>query len=271
MVSVCLNCVLFTLKDREVKDNKYVQIFTLWLSQLIRDGGMRSTDALYLYIDTETMNYLDSNFAFCNLIRIIPFNLKIFKFEQPATLLDGMMLKYVYNMYEQDIYMYCDIDILFVKSIHLLIDTMKPNTLCLHVEGTIHDTNYGEAFTPDELELLKGNNPGFSAGKFIIYGKELHEEFVTQITALKNSITTPPFYTLEQPILNKVMYNIDISKIILDIATLSHLSISTNNNTFTEQTVLLDMMGIPGDDTFHFDKVLNAYIVLRSGIPMYNI
>jgi hypothetical protein len=271
MLSVCLNCVLFTLKGREVKDNKYIQIFTLWLSQLIRDGGMRSTDALYLYIDTETMKYLDSDFAFSNLIRILPCNLKIFRFEQPATLLEGMMLKYVYNEYEQDVYMYCDIDILFVKQMNLLLETLKINTLCLHIEGNIHEKMYGEAFTPKELENLEQNNPGFSAGKFILYGKELHKEFFSQIIALKSSIQTPDFYTLDQPIFNKVIYVIDLNKIHLDVVTLCEISISTNNNIFTSKTILLDLMGIPGDGEFHFNKVLSSYIVLRSGIPMYNI
>jgi len=264
--SVCINCVLFTLKNADIKLNKYIQIFQMWLSRLIADGGMFNSDAIHLYIDTETANYLNSDLICNTLIQKFPGDFHIFAFPPPETLLDGVMYRYQYQDYKQDIYMYCDIDILFVKSIHLITDSLSPNTIYVHNEGPLTDPNYGAAFTENEITKFQENTVGFSCGKFIIYGKDIHLILFNNITHLR-SISNEVYYTLDQPYFNKVIYLMLTNNVCqINMEILQNPIISLNFHGFSKDTILLDAMGQPGDGIFHFDKLFQYYIMLHSGI-----
>jgi len=262
--TICLNCLLFTLKGSDVKTNKYIPIFNMWLSRLITDGGIRNSDTIHFYVDTPTIEYLKTDIVFTQLIQKCPCEFQVYTFPEPETILDGMMYRFKFLDYTQDIYMYCDIDILFVKSIHLLTKSLNPNTIYIHNEGKLSNQNYGAAFTKEELDESSEKMPGFSSGKFIIYGKELHKNFFEIVTNIRN-LSNQVYYTLDQPYFNKAIYYMILNKLCsINFDLIRAPIISVNGRDFTSDTVLLDAMGIPGDGEFHFNKLLDMYIILHS-------
>ena len=266
-MSLCLNCVCYTIKGRDVNQNRYIQIFNMWLSQLMLCGDLQASDAIYFYSDTETIKYLQSDTSHTAIVDKLKCTFKIFSHPPPECLADGMMLRFGFNEYTQDIYMYCDIDVLIVNSLHSVTNSMKPNTIYVHNEGLLTDKNYGAAFQQYELEKFVATSPGFSSGKFFIYGKELHKMFFSALLNLYTTLSDKTFYTADQPYFNKIVYHFMNNKICnVDLISLQS-SIKSNLITrFTNNTVFIDLYGVPGDGEFHFNKMIKYYILLRSGI-----
>ena len=266
MSSICLNCVLFTIKGREVKDNKYVPIFQMWLGQLICSGGLSAADAIYFYTDADTLEYLKQTIVFVNLTLKIPCQLRLFVMSQrPASYVEGVMWRFIPNDYSQDVFMYCDIDILFNKSIHLITDAMKDNTICIHREGDITNHEYGNAFKKEELEKLGVGCPGFSAGKFLIKGKTLYKKLLDIAHAIRVEVEYNKIPDInDQHIFNKTIYCLNMNEHTIDFTTLNPPIISTNGFNFQKDlTILLDLMGMYGDGDFHYKKMRDMFILLR--------
>ena len=264
--SVCLDCVLFTLKDKPVKENKYISIFLMWLSVVCKHAGLTAQDAISLKIDKATFDYLNSNVIFVSLLNKAVFQPRITICPVPSTMRDGMMMKYTKIDYTQDIYIYCDIDVMIIKPLTLFVDKLIPNTIYVHAEGLLSEDNYGAAFTKEELATLPGKSNGFSAGKFFIYGKELYTTFMNTVCGLCVD-KSAHYYTIEQPFFNKSLYCLEKNKYNIDLGVLNHKTISVNLHNFSKDTsILIDFMGIPGDGDFHFEKILSAYMMIQSDI-----
>jgi len=158
--------------------------------------------------------------------------------------------------------MYCDIDILILKPLSSLTETIPDNTICVHHEGTIHDTNYGATYTKEELSVLDKIYPGFSAGKFLLGGHQLYIEFMelmnTNIERYSSEISS--YYCVDQPLFNKAVNSLDLTQYTIDMDLLDRSTISTNTTNYTSTTVLLDYMGEPGNGTLHLNKIIEMYI-----------
>jgi len=238
----------------------------MWLSQLHKNGGLTSEDLLNIKIDTDTFKYLNTSFVVNGLIKKLGCPVKFFISTPPETLELGMMLKYAMINYSQSKYMYCDIDILILMPLHLITDAVEFNTICLHNEGTFNDSNYSSAFSEEELTLLSKTTPGFSAGKFIIHGRELHAKF-TNIVFNLFSMRKKTHFTFEQPFFNRAIYCLDLNTEHINTNIMSGNIVSSNgHNMLKTHTVLLDCMGMPGDAKFHFDKIFDLYISLHNEI-----
>ena len=259
MPSICISCVVYTLEGRSPEENQYIHMFLLWFSQLIKSGGLQENDIVYIYMDTYTNEYLNNTIF--SMLKIIPF--KIFIIPQPKTHLEGMMWKYNYNDYSQDIFMYCDIDIYIMKSLHNITNTMKENTIYLCHEGSMEDDNYG-ADIPNE-KVNKKNILGFSAGKFIIYGKEICNNFFNIIHNLCRYDTN--YYTVEQPFFNHaILYISNIPNIQVDIQLLKSIVSFNFHNFQKESTVFLDLAGEPGKGPVHLTKMVQFISLLNCNI-----
>jgi hypothetical protein len=260
-MSLCLDCNLFTIKGKSPKENKYVKIFIMWLSTVLKYGGLSEADLLHLKIDLDTFEYLKSNQTFDELIDIISCSFDISLYIPPTTIHDGMAMRYTKVNYTQDVYMYCDIDILIIKPLRSLYDLLPINTLSVHAEGQLSDDNYGKAFTEEERSTLPSILPGFSSGKFIIHGKELYSQFVDMIMILyKVNHTT--YFTIDQPLFNRAIYL--LIKDPNQLKMIPPTFISSNGQYFTTECILLDAMGMPGDGDMHFDKILNYFTTVNS-------
>jgi len=216
---------------------------------------------LYIKMDSETYDYLKKDLVFRGLQKAAPCPVQIEICPPPANLQEGMMMKYMPIHYAQDVYMYCDIDILIVKPLTSLTGAMKPNTIYVHPEGPLTDPNYGAAFTEEELGELTKTNPfplGYSAGKYSIHGKELYRELMESVTRLFDE-NPKLHYTIDQPFFNKAVH---MGPYTVNEALFNRATISQNYHFYSrDTTVLLDAMGIPGDGDFHFEKLIRFYIL----------
>lgn len=275
-MSICVNAVLFTIKDQLPKENKYIPIFYMWLSQLIKEGGLTEKDTFYLYIDLETLNYLTTEGVFQMLHTKLPFQMKSFVYPPPLTLFDGTMLRFEYHAYTQDIWMYCDIDILILKSLHSLTEQLTPNTIAIHPEGLLKNPDgtancdYGAAFSKTDLDCLMPTAMGLSNGKFMIHGAELHQTLLYIIHSI-HTVENAPFFMFDQCYFNKAIYlMLDQRLCSANVTIFQSPNLSTNGYGLTKQTVLIDAMGIPGDGDFHLNKIIKFYTMINTGV-IYNL
>ena len=256
MKSICLTCLIYTLKDRDVKDNQYINIFYIWLAKVIQSGGLTSRDSLYIIMDQRTIEYHTTNDTVLSvLFDYLPCPFSIVSINPPQTQLEGMMNKYINIVYNEDVYIYCDIDILISNTFQTMISDMKDNTIYVCKEGLLLDKNYSEGFTYETPGL-----PGFSAGKFVILGKELRDLLFKKINDLCDYSTN--FYTLEQPYFNRAIYIHPIDNI-----NTSYLGqfVSFNGDMYEKtRTIFNDVAGEPGDGKKHLDKMIQT-------IPLYFI
>jgi len=254
--TICVDCLLFTLNGKSVNENKYIQIFYYWLSLFNKNSGLTINDFLNIKMDTLTYEHIKNDFLFVSIIKQLKCSCNIILFNPPNSLLEGMIMRYTKINYNQDIYMYCDIDVLIIKSLKML--ELSEDVIYTHPEGYITDDNYGAAFTKEELSFLPLNTLGFSSGKFLINCKKLYNELMDMIHELYIS-NKSEFYTLDQPLFNKAVFNINKYKVI-------PWTICCNGNNFTNDAILLDCMGIPGDGDFHLDKIYKFYIMIMSDL-----
>jgi hypothetical protein len=255
MKSVCISCLVYTLKDSEVKDNMYLDIFYIWLGKLIQSGGLTSSDILQVTIDSRTCKYLETNDNILSiLLEKLPCSFTIVEIPPPANSLEGMMNKYALTEYTQDVYIYCDIDILISSPIHTFLAELNDNTIYFCKESSLSHRNYSEGFT-ESIDKLN-NLPGFSAGKFAIVGRELRDYFFKSIHDLCDYSTN--FYTVEQPFFNKAVYMIPRDKISVDINLLTEYVSFNGNNYKKGKTIFNDMAGDVADGRAHATKIMNA-------------
>jgi hypothetical protein len=243
------------LKDKEPKDNQYLDIFYIWLAKVIQLGGLRETDLLQVIMDSRTCEYLEQTDTIMGLLLDkLPCSFTLVSVEPPANSLEGMMNKYAFTEYTQDVYIYCDIDILISNPFHMMVEQLEEDTMYFCNEGVLSDLNYGDGFS-ESKDILK-NMAGFSAGKFVILGKALRDSFFKTIHDMCDYSTK--FYTVEQPYFNKAIYLIPRDKVNVNTAALTEYVAFNGNGYNKEKTIFNDMAGNVGDGKAHASKIMNA-------------
>jgi len=265
---------LFTLKARDVKLNKYIDMYYVWLFHIIKYAKLKSNDYCVTFIDEDTAEHISKSNTFQWLLSQLP-NFRIIAYKKPVSIKDGIMKRYdideifaassaVSNM--NPYYLHLDIDVLVIKDIRgLFIDDIqneKP-TLYLKKEGQLlNDDYYGELVTEeDKLILTKNgllNMPGFTAGIFGWNKSDNFQDFI-QFIKEKAKNNEKELYTVEQPFFNAAVFHYLFKKqgvfnfAIFENELTGHNQFSTQ---VSDKTVLLNFCGIPGDDSFHWDKIL---------------
>ena len=202
MKSICLSCLVYTLKDRPVKDNAYLDVFYVWLTKVIRFGGLTQNDSLQINIDARTLDYLqETESVLPVLLENIPCPYKFIKFEPPSTQLEGMMNKYTLTDYSADIFVYTDIDIMVMKPLSNFTEQTKEGMLYVCSEGELMHNNYSAGFPAD---FQMAGLPGLSAGKFAFTSKTLRDSFFYCIN--ERCDYSSKHYTVEQPFFNYVAH-----------------------------------------------------------------
>ena len=262
MKSICLSCLLYTLKDKEVKDNMYLDIFYLWLGKVIQSGGLTENDLIQVTMDQRTCEYLETNeTSLPILLEKLPCPFKTIVIEPPSNSLEGMMNKYLITEYSQDVYIYCDIDILISNSLYVLTEKLSKNTFYFCREGSLSDENYCGS---NSSEITDKKLPGFSAGKFIITGKEQRNSFFNTIQGFCDYSTR--FYTVEQPFFNRAIYSLERHIVSIDVDTLTE-HVSFNGNEYSKtNTIFNDMAGNVGDGKSHASKIMTALSLYLAGV-----
>ena len=111
--------------------------------------------------------------------------------------------------------MYCDIDIVVLKSLHNLTEQMEPNKFYVMAEGSMTALDYNAAFSKEKQLTFTENDTGYSAGKFIITSQKIRD-------IIFNEIQTPIFiailfFLFQIPFINQLLkrfaflsiYNLD--------------------------------------------------------------
>jgi hypothetical protein len=259
--TICVYTILYTLATASPAENKYIPIFILWLTQLLRSGGLTTTDRIEVAIDQDTYEWMLNNSILSSLLALTPTPIHFRTMKQPATHLEGMMWKYVSFNYTEDIFFYTDIDILVTNSLHPLVNRMESNKMYVVAEGTIHHPNYGADIDPVFLKSLPDFYPGLSAGKFFITNKELHTSVCRHINTRNKYPTT--FYTVDQPLFNSGLLPVEHIDIHLLVAPI----VALNQDEYSRQsTVLLDFAGEPANGIVHLESMQDAYSLLHTGL-----
>ena len=255
MKSICLSCLIYTLKDQPVKDNAYLDVFYVWLTKVIRFGGLTENDSLQINIDARTLDYLqETESVLPVLLDKIPCPYKFIRFDPPSTHLEGMMKKYTLTDYSADVYLYTDIDIMVINPLSNFTEQTKEGMLYVCSEGELLHNNYSAGF-PEDFE--KAGLPGLSAGKFAFTSKMLRDSFFYCINEKCDYSTN--HYTVEQPFFNIIAHlmppNLRDVDLMLDY-------VSFNGDKFNpETTVFYDNAGCVANG---FEKLRKTVSVLCS-------
>jgi hypothetical protein len=250
-MTFCIYTILFTLADKDPQSNKYVQIFQIWFSQLIKTRAVKNC---VIVIDRRTLSYLKTKEIFNKLILPLRrFSLTFFEFNPPKTLIEGMTYKYSIFDYSEDYLIYTDLDVLIINSLEEF-NFKTAECIYVHAEGPIMDNGYTDAMTDEEKAKLTPFSAGLSAGKFVIKGKILRDQFFKRIKSHIKSDSN--FYSVDQPYFNKAIYEMT-NREIINPHIIMHPYISINCRDLRKEVILIDFMGKPGDDNFHFEKMLD--------------
>lgn len=258
-MSFCVYTILYTLEDKKPEENDYIQMFLIWFAQFIK---VKAASSITLLVDTRTFEYL-KNTAFCILFNKIECNISILHFPVPKTHLDGMKMKYTKFDYNEEYLMYLDIDILVLKPLVGLMDDLSKGVYihreCMN-EKDIEQHGHLDALNEEEKQVVKGFgiNLGASAGKFIIKSKESRDALFQEIhTFIENNPNTT-YYSVEQPIFNRAILCLGPE---LNIGFLNNKYISTNFYNMSNDTILIDLCGEPGNGRNHLYKMIEGLIV----------
>jgi hypothetical protein len=253
MKTLFLNCVLFTLKGQEVRENKYLPIFYVWLSKLVQNGGLTKDDFLLISIDERTLEFIKTT-AKCLAYLLsqlkCPYAFKIFP--SPVTLLDGMRIRYTPHDFKQDVYLYLDIDILIMKSLRLIVDQTAPAKLYVCTEGTLRDPNYG-------ADMSSTDDPGYTSGIFIISSNSLQKMLFLKIN---DNYLDKGYYAQDQPFFNRAVYEMEND---IDNTLITRYTSFNGWGYSPDLTVLLNCGGDVGDGEKHYDKIQEVQCLINAG------
>jgi len=252
MKTLFLNCVLFTLKDMPVSENKYVRIFNIWLSKLIQSDSLTPEDFLLISIDERTIEHLRINPGILgSLLSFLkcPYAFKIFP--APASVLEGMKIRYAEHAFTQDVYMYLDIDILVLRTLKPLLEKTIPYQLYVCTEGTLRDPNYG-------ADMSASDDPGYTSGIFMATAPYVQKLLSTKVLEVYGNKS---YYSQDQPYYNKAVYMIKHNNLLLTPVT------SFNGHGYNkDSTVFFNCGGNVADGEVHLSKIVDINCLINVGV-----
>lgn len=252
MKTLFLNCVLFTLKNQEVRENNYLLIFYTWLSKLVQNGGLGRDDFLMISIDERTLEYIKTTPKCLTYLLSqlkCPHAFKIFP--APETLSDGVKFRYEPHDFKQDVFMYLDIDVLVMKPLSLITSQTTPAKLYVCTEGTLRDPNYG-------ADMSATDDPGYTSAVFMATAPWVQEVLFRRVHEVYRNAG---YYTLDQPFFNRAGYQMPHDNKLL---TRHH---SFNGHGYSkEHTVLFNCGGEPGKGDIHYEKIQEVCCLINAGM-----
>ncbi len=291
-IPITLYINLFTLCDKDPKENKYIDIFYIWFSYLIKYSKLKLDDTFVLMIDTKTFDFLKSSYMFKTLIQLRNnlFKFNIITYEPPISVENGMVMRYhiktLPNINKQQIFIHLDIDVLITNDIRMLFEendiAITNNTksiLYIKNHGFMLENNfYGELITDEEKQYLKTTNQenmgGFTSGIFAWinqpnsnYCLRFFEQVLEKDKDINDTLYTnkdiKKLYTHDQVCFNYAIFQNAFKPSEMKMKMIKFNNIN-NNEPFTKNsinTILVDYCGIPGDDSFHWNKIFYQLII----------
>ena len=262
MNSICLSCILYTCDNVPVKENQYIQVFIIWLTQIVKINALQATDILHITVDQPTYDYMQSHYtSFKSLLKNI--NHALFIEPSPKTNLEGWMWKFIPRDYSQDVYLYLDIDIFILKPLIHLVQHMKANQIYACCEGNMTHSNYNAAFPESVRTQFTMDDSGYSVGKFAITSIKMRDILFKEINKICDNTVT--YYCPEQAFYNIIIYGMRDTSI-LNTSILRAPYISFNGYFYKkDKTILFDCAGEPGNGLKHIEKYIDILGLLATG------
>jgi hypothetical protein len=272
---VVLFANLFTLEGRDVSKNKYIDMYYIWLNNVIKYGKLKEDDYCITFVDEVTLKTMTTSIVFNFLVNRIP-NCYFISYKQPKNIKEGIMKRYEIEMIQEitkpiehknPFYLHLDIDVLIMKDIHTLFkeESYSETTIFLKPEmywDFFNGMHYGELASEEDKELIKSKNvkmPGFSAG---IFGWCNSKDIKKYFDYIKNIAKTVDreLYTVEQPFFCAAIFNYFFREPgVFKFVIIDNEKAVDNPNVFnglSEKIVLINYCGNPGDESLHWDKML---------------
>lgn len=273
---VVLFANLFTLEGRDISRNKYVDMYYIWLNNVVKYANLNENDYCITFVDEPTLNHMITSPVFRVLTNKIS-NCYFIRYRQPKNIKDGIMKRYDIEELQEitknienkhPFYLHLDIDVLIMKDIHTLFNTYKEvdeTTIFLKPEffwDFFNNCYYGELVSEADRELIKSRNvnmPGFTAGIFGWCNSKNISKYFKYIKDMAKTIDKE-FCTVEQPFFCAAIFNYffkepGVFKFIL----FDNERVVENPNILngiSEKIVLINYCGMPGDEKLHWDKLL---------------
>ena len=250
--------LLFTLAGKNPNENRYIEMFYIWLTYLLKNGGLGPNDSIAVLIDTQTLEIIKNVPLLIHLKNTAKCNISFILFEQPATISEGMVVRYMFPSKDNgETLVYLDLDVLVVNSLQNDIPKLAPNSLCLMPEGKMRHPLYACDLTDsDEIPDMCG----FSSGTFAFSHGDQTLGFFRRVINDCLEVKENPRYTIDQPFFNKWVFIIFTKRVLnLSIHLLrSDMVEQQNQHDFKDTTVLVNYAGDPGVGTSHYQKMLSV-------------
>jgi hypothetical protein len=248
--------VLFTLVGKDPAENRYVEMFYIWLTHILKNAGLVAGDKICVLIDKPTIDFLnvENNIGF--ILSTCRISIEFWLINQPNTPSEGMVQKY--NIEDvpaivSDCSLYLDLDIV-IKAPLTPVRELIPDTLAVVMEGNIYNDDYGGKVLPRQPE--KEGYPGFSAALFAFSVGETVREFMRCVKG-DCLAQDPPFYTVEQPFFNKYLYQLFIDRE-RPFFMIPKKYVSNNDMAPSDSVVFVNYCGDPGNGPMHVVKMIMA-------------
>jgi hypothetical protein len=248
--------VLFTLVGKDPAENRYVEMFYIWLTYLIKNGDLGPTDKICIILDKCTVDFINSEFILKHILNLCNIPIEFWLIPQPRTLSEGMVHKYSLEEIPaivSECSLYIDLDITVVSSLRPMREVI-PDTIAVVIEGNLNNDDYGgQLITREKREE---GYPGFSAAIFAFSSGKYVKNFMRRVKG-DCLAQDPPFYTVEQPFFNKYLYEMFINGD-RNFFILPEKYVAINDITPSDSVVFVNYCGDPGNGPRHIVKMIMA-------------
>jgi hypothetical protein len=250
---------LFTPVGTSPNNNKYINMLYIWLSFLIRNGGLLKTDNIYILIDNVSLDVLNDNEIISSIIKTSEINITFILIPQPETISHGMVERFnINNNILSNYSLYLDLDMLVVQNIRKRLKIVHPNSIVAFREdnNTIsHNCYAGELL--DYSSGIDENQLGLTSACFLFsQGEGICTLFNNISKDILANVKTP-FYTIDQPFFNKyLMLYRYIEKNIVNVFFVETSEEIIINNLYKRNSLSLfhNFYGEPGNSNLHYTK-----------------
>lgn len=267
-----LSFIVFTIKDKSIDQNEYLQMLLCCWNTLILFGNVKQGDTILLFIDSPSFDFLKNNDFFISLIDSFKnkkINVEYRVKSQPETLLEGCLWRYEIFSYNFDKIIplpivYIDIDNVCVKPIDKIRSLLYSNKGFLILpENPLSHTNYSDIAIPQEFLNQNPNLPGCSSG---LFGFNLSNEECIYFQSILNSRLLEcnyqqAGYCIDQPYFNYALWTFLLKKNTLNISFLSidrEILFNDSDLRSSPECIFINLAGNPGNGTTHLMKWLFA-------------
>ena len=263
---------LFTLANKNPKENKYITMFYMWFSYLKRYSGLGPNDSVGLIVDEDTFGHMDSegNQIFAYISERVPFRVEISIMKRPANLSEGLSERYNMTHFASftraELNLYLDIDCLCIRNIHKLFDNYTPNGNTIYVmpeNGTIDDDDHGGEFVRSS-NLPYADIPAFTSAWIAWNHSEKQKDIFNTVLKDCRERYENPLYTVDQPFYNREIF------LALNTVHIVEQDILLYNPYIPDKRLkdayFVNFAGEPGVEDCHFTKMF-GFMCMDFSIP----